>query len=314
MNDEEKNVMTIVTIARIVESTLWYCLKPRNVGGFTVEERTNRAKALTALTQEGSPFSVNCDNNGEAGKNLKEEMQYFIEDVYGENGRIVYVTIDNKVVVEQSLIIELFSTIVKLRGYLEMFLSAALNALKERGKLESDFEELVNTDVRYYHSFAGKISCMLISNQFLEINQAANTYAQSYSKQHNGVNPNNDPEFDVHKDPTFRMLENEFHQLNQDMVSVLNSYGQNDEEFRFARESVYSDCDIFSGKKQTTDLKAFFAIFTSYFDKILDTTQGKLNRMFNEISQKVKANSSEASTTEKEAETPTEDKGQEVNE
>ena len=282
MNDEEKNVMTIVTIARIVEATLWYCLKPREANGFSLHEREARFKALSSLTQEGSPFAMNCDSNGEAGKNLKEEMQYFIEDVYGDPGRIVSTTLDGKVVVEQSLVIELFSTIVKLRGYLEAFMSAALKALRERNKLDKFFEELVNLDVRYYHSFAGKISCMLIANKFMEINQTVNTYAQAYSKQHNGINPNNDPEFDVHNDPSFRMLETEFHQINQDMVAVLNTYGNDDPEFKYAREAVYSDCAIFSGKKQTTNLGAFFAMFNSYFDKILDASQNKLNQMFND--------------------------------
>ncbi len=288
MNDEIKNAMTIVTIARIVESSLWYCLQPSNQNGFDPEERKSRLAALTALTQEGSPFAMNCDSNGEAGKTLKEEMQYFIEDVYGNPGRIVTVGIDGKLSVEQSLVIELFSTIVKLRGLLEAFMNAALKALKDNGKSEKDFEDLISTDIRYFHAFAGKISCMLIAEKFMELNQNANTYAQNYSKQHNGINPHNDPEFDVRNDPSFRMLENEFHQINQDMVAVLNSYGDNDEEFRFAREAVYSDCDIFSGKKQTTDLKAFFRLFNSYFDKILDATQRKLNTMFAQMGEKLK--------------------------
>lgn len=289
MNDEERNVMTIVTIARIVESTLWYCLQPRNTAGFDPAERKSRYDALVALTQEGSPFALNCDNNGEAGKSLKEDMQYFIEDVYGNPGRIVTLTIDNKVNVEQSLIIELFSTIVKMRGLLEAFMLAAKKSLKESGKLDSDFEDLINEDIRFFHAFAGKISCMLIADKFLELNNNANTYAQSYSKEHNGINPHKDPEFDPRNDPSFRMLENEFHQLNQDMVAVLNSYGENDEEFRFAREAVYSDCEIFTGKKQTTDPQKYFQLFASYFDKILNATQNDLNKKFADIGQKMKA-------------------------
>lgn len=288
MNNEEKNVMTIVTLARIVESSLWYCLQPRNANGFDSEERKSRLTALTALTQEGSPFALNCDNNGDAGKNLKEDMQYFIEDVYGDPGRIVSLTIDNKVVVEQSLIIELFSTIVKIRGMLEAFLNAAMKSLRENGKLESDFEALINEDIRFFHAFAGKISCLLIADKFLELNNSANTYAQSYSKEHGGIDPHNDPEFNPRNDPSFRMLENEFHQLNQDMVAVLNTYGEKDEEFRFAREAVYSDCEIFTGKKHTTDTKKYFELFGSYFDKILNATQNDLNRKFAEIGQKMR--------------------------
>lgn len=288
MNEEIKNVMTIVTIARIVESSLWYCLRPRNASGYSYDERVSRFNALTALTQEGSPFAMNCDSNGEPGKKLKEDMQYFIEDVYGNPGRIVTTDLENHVRVEPSLVIELFSTIVELRGYLEAFMGAALKALDERGTSEKELVELVHDDIRYYHAFAGKISCLLISDKFRELNENANSYAQAYSKQHNGINPQNDPEFDVRKDPSFRMLENEFHQLNRDMVAVLNSYGDDDKEFRFARESVYSDCEIFTGKKQTTDLNTFFVLFGSYFDKILDATQEKVNTMFSDMGKRIR--------------------------
>jgi hypothetical protein len=290
MNNEEKNVMTIVTIARIVESSLWYCLPPRN-GSFSADERGARYKALSALTGEGSPFSLNCDNNGETGKQLKENMQYFIEDVYGPNGRMVTVGIDNVVRVESSLILELFDSIVKLRGYLESFLHAAIAELRKRNALSDQFENLINTDIRYFHAFAGKVSCVLISNKFMEINQMARTLTENYSKTHNGMNPQNDPEFNIENDPSFRMLENEFHQINSNMNAVLNTYGTEDapdEEFRFARQNVYSDCDLFSGKKQTTDINAFFNVFTSYFDKILEKTQNTLNQMFIDVGKEMR--------------------------
>ena len=111
MTPEERNVMTIVTLARIVESTLWYCLPPRNASGFSKEERDNRYKALKALTSEGSPFYVNCEKNGDAGKELYEDMGYFIDDVYGNPGRIVTEDLDGKIHVESSLVLELFSSI-----------------------------------------------------------------------------------------------------------------------------------------------------------------------------------------------------------
>lgn len=299
MNNEEKNVMTIVTIARIVESSLWYCLPPRN-GSFSSEERAARFKALTALTAEGSPFAMNCDNNGDLGKQLKEDMQYFIEDVYGDPGRMVSVNLDGSVRVESSLNLELFDSIVKLRGFLESFLKSAIAALKERKTMESDFEELIHTDIRYFHAFAGKVSCILIANKFMELNQMARTLTENYVKSHNGQNPNNDPEFNVHNDPSFRMLENEFHQINSNMNAVLNTYGNDgeDEEFKFARESVYADCDIFSGKKQTTDINAFFNIFTSYFDRIIDSTQGQLNNMFATFGRKMKEEAPAANAEE----------------
>jgi hypothetical protein len=280
MNEDEKNVMTILTLARIVESSLWYCLPPRDANGFSKDERTARFKALTALTAEGTPFDQNCRSNGDLGKDFHDSMGYFIEDVYADPGRIVTVDIHGTVQVEQSLIIDLFTAIVRLRGYLESFLKAADRFLSGKNELDPEFDKLVQTDTKYFHSFAGKIATTLLANKFLELNQNANTYTESYSKNHGGIDPHQDPEFNVRNDPSFRMLENEFHALNQDLVDVLNSYGQDDDEFRYARDQVYSDCDIFTGKKQTTDTQAFFQLFTSYFDKILLANQNVLNDMF----------------------------------
>jgi hypothetical protein len=305
MNDEERNVMTILTLARIVESTLSYCVVSKNAV-FTKEERQNRYEALKSLTAEGTPFDANCQTNGDAGKELREMMDYFIDDVYGDPGRIVTLDIQGNVQVEQSLTIELFSNIVKLRAYLEAFLVSGLNFLKANQKLEPEFESLIQTDIRYYHAYAGKISCLLISAKFLELNQNANTYTDSYSKAHNGIDPHQDPEFNVRNDPSFRMLENEFHELNQDMVNVLNTYGNEDEEFKHAREQVYNDCDIFSGKKQTTDINAYFNIFCGYFDRILQATQNPLNGMFMKVGQELSAYESEAQKKAQAAEKPAE--------
>lgn len=293
MNNEERNVRTILTIARILESTLWYCLPSQSKDGFDLEERKQRGKALISLTQEGTPFAVNCDRNGDVGKKLKEDRQYLIEDVYGDPGRIVTVDINSNVHVEESLILELFTSIVNIRGYLEGFLSSALAALKQQNKLDDSFEQLIRTDVRYYHAFSGKISCILIANKFRELNKNVQTYAESYSKSHGGINPNQDTEFDVHNDPSIRRLENEFHELNQDRVNVLNTYGDHDADFVYARNQVYSDADIFTGKKQTTNINAFFDRFTSYFDDILKATRNKLNVRFVKAGQEMDANKEE---------------------
>lgn len=307
MNLAERNVTTILTIARIVENSLIYCLPPTRPEGFSKEYREKQGKALKALTTKGSPFAVNCANNGDAGKQLAEDMEYFIEDVYGESGRIVRVDINGHVEVEKSLVLELFSTIVKLRLYLEGFLSSAIRYLKEHNELEELFEKTVQSDIRFYHSLAGKISSILIYNKFLEINENANTYMKAYSKNHGGADPRKDSDFNVDDDPSVRMLKNEFHILNQDMVNVLNTYN-GDEEFKFARQSLYSDCELFTGKKKPTDLKAFQGIFTSYFDKIIRETEKPTNDLFLELTKELDAFNKEhsqknAASAEKKEET-----------
>ncbi len=280
MNDAERNIMTILTVARIVENALEYCMPSRNPDGFSVADRRSKGEALVALTGEGTPFYVNCFNNGETGDKLYENMSYFIDDVFGENGRIVSVDIHNRVNVEQSLIVDLFTEIVDLRLYLEAFLKSGLRFLRENDMLEPEFEELVNLDMRYYHSLAGKISCQLIVDKFLELNENANSYAQAYSKSHGNIDPHRDPNFNPDDDPSVRMLKNEFHNINQAMVNVLNSYGEDDPEFRFARDDVYSESEVFSGKRKPMDTKAYFNVYRTHFDRIIAKTQPELNTKY----------------------------------
>ncbi len=300
MNIAERNVTTILTIARIVENTLAYCLPTNNPAGFSKDQREKQGMALRALTGKGSPFAVNCANNGDAGKQLAEDMAYFIEDVYGEPGRIVTVDLNGHVAVESSLVLELYSTIVKLRLYLEGFLSSALNYLREHGQLEESFEKTVKADIRFYHALAGKIGSILIYNKFIEINENANTYMQAYSKNHNGIDPRKDSHFNVDDDPSVRMLKNEFHELNQALVNALNTYND-DEDFKFARQSLYSDCELFTGKKKPTDLKAFQAVFTSYFDKIIRTGEKPTNDLFQELTKELDAFNKENAAKKEEA-------------
>ena len=287
MNLEERNVLTIVTIARIVENTLWYCLPAKEQSNFSNEERLTRYQALKGLTGEESPFYVNAKSNGEKGEKLIDDMEYFIEDCYSENGRIVTASLQGEVKVEESLIPELYTTIVELRAYLESFIRSGLKFLKDNNLLEKTFEDLVNDDIRYYHAFAAKVGSILLVNKFNELNSSAKLYMQVYSQTHEGKNPANDPEFNVKNDPSFRMIENEFHSLNESFVTALNSYGENDNEFINARERIYEDSEIFTGKKHTTDISKYFEIYTSYFDKILSSTQEKLNKEFIEIGKEV---------------------------
>ena len=287
MNIEERNVLTIATISRIVENTLWYCLPKKSQSPFSNEERLTRYKALVELTGEDSPFYINAKNNGERGEHLLEMMKYFIEDCYSEKGRIITADIHGNVVVEESLIVELYSSIVELRSYLESFLKSGIEFLKSKNLAEDLFVNLVNDDIRYFHAFAAKVGSILLVSKFKELNETAKTYTQVYSQTNSVADPKSDPNFNLNNDPSFRMVENEFHTLNQSFVTALNTYGDDDSEFKICRQNIYEDSEIFTGKKHTTDMNKYFEIYTSYFDKILTSSQEKVNDEFLAIGKEV---------------------------
>jgi hypothetical protein len=286
MNLEERNVMAIVNLSRLVENSLKYVEHPEDPS-FSEEEREAVLKALKGLSSKGTPFYENCARNGDFGKELMRDMLYFIDDVYGKNGRIVSVDLNNKVHVESSLQTELFTTIVKLHARLEIFIDKGLEYLQSKGLLDESVRTLVQDDKRFYHSYAGKLSAILLANKANEGNQTMAMIAEGYSKQHGGANPNRDPEFHPEQDPSMRMIRNEFHEINEDMVLVLNTYGDHDPDFQFARDQTYSDCDIFNGKKQTSDPQAFFQMFVSYFDPIISSMRGKVNLDFQKVEDEI---------------------------
>ena len=89
MNKEEFGVLEFLNIGRVLSDCLDYCLSQGEDGKYSLEIRTNLGNRLKQLTREKSNFDINCDNNGDNGKQFKEEMGYFIDDVFSDNGDLV---------------------------------------------------------------------------------------------------------------------------------------------------------------------------------------------------------------------------------
>lgn len=277
MNKEEFGVLEFLNIGRILSDCLDYCLVQGDNNRFSLDVRTNLGNRLKQLTREKSNFAVNCDNNGDNGKKYKEEIAYFIEDVFSDDGRIVSTTIDKKVHVEQSLTIELLTSIVRLRLYTESFISAGLKLLKERNLLDADFQNLINSDFLNYHSKASKIASIMLANKFFEYRRNVSQVIKDYSRTHGGADPKDDPEFKLTDDPSIRMLRNEFEEISKDLNTVLH-FGDDIEAFKAARQKVYDDFPFFSGKKRPTDVQTFINMFCSYFDGLIAFSQAQLQR------------------------------------
>ncbi len=277
MNKEEFGVLEFLNIGRVLSDCLDYCLSQGEDGKYSLEIRTNLGNRLKQLTREKSNFDINCDNNGDNGKQFKEEMGYFIDDVFSDNGRIVSITLDKKVHVEQSLVIELLTSIIKLRVYTESFINAGLKLLKDRDLLDADFENLVRADMLNYHSKASKVASIMLSNKFFEYRKNVQQVIQDYSRTHGGADPRKDPEFKLDDDPSIRMLRNEFEEISKDLNTAMH-FGDDIEEFKLARQKVYDDFSFFSGKKRPTDVRVFINIFCTYFDRLIAVSQAELQR------------------------------------
>ena len=276
---EERNVMTLINISRIIADSLKYVDNPANPN-FSLKEKDEYKKALDNLTKKNSPFEVNCSNNGEFGSELYQDMEYFISDVYDRDGRIVSTDINDNVVVEKSLVKELYNTICKLRIRIEAIIDKGIELLRNNNNLDKEVEDLYRLDKLFFHSYASKIGSELLVTTFDDLNQASRIHQQNYSRTHNGIDPFTDPNFDQDADASVRMLVNEFKEINTILVATMNLETTN-HEYKHAREQVISDLDVFSGKKVPTNFNSFAQVFISYFDKVIPPTVNELNKLYN---------------------------------
>lgn len=287
MNKEEFGVLEFLNIGRIISDCIDYCMTNGDENRFNPETRANIGNRLKQLTREKSNFDINCENNGESGQKYKEELNYFIDDVFSDEGRIVSLTREGKLHVEESLVIELLTSIVKLRVYTESFINAGMKLLKERNLLDPDFENLVNTDLLNYHAKGSKIASIMLANKFAEYRKNVQQIVNDYSRTHGGKNPKDDPDFKLEDDPSIRMLRNEFEEISKDLNTILR-FGDDNEEFKSARQKVYDDYAFFSGKKRPTDVQVFINMFVSYFDKLIAESQVALQRYSQVVNEQTK--------------------------
>ena len=279
---EERNIMTLINLSRIVVDSLKYVDNPKNPS-FSQDERGNLFQILNNLTSQGSPFEVNCTNNGEFGSKLKEDTAYFIEDVYSDDGRIVKKDLNDNVIVEESLVKELFSTICNIRIRLEIIIDAGLDIVEKDKKLDKEVKELFALDKEFFHSVAVKIGSKLLVTTFDELNAASRTYFEAYSRSHGGIDPRSDPNYKPSDDANIRMLENEFKEINQNIVNVVSTYKEADRDYLQAKEQLFGDFEVFTGKKKTTNFQSFANLFISYFDKIIAGVGPKLDNAYNHV-------------------------------
>lgn len=280
MNEQTRYVMGIYQIGTIIRDTLEYALPPADAEkGFNVEIYKARKAEIEHLIAEHSPFATFCVNNKAKYKNpdgteseqtvgerINKQVHDFVDDVYGEDSRIVKIDHD-KIYVETSLLIQLMDYIIGLHETLADVCLGFKEAFKKAGTLEDDFDALLNVDDPYYRALAFRTVASVFAMKFIEYNNAVRSYIAS-EREKNGVDPSTQPGFDPKVDPSCAFIANEmsrvigfFNFLRQHNKSTDVIF--NDSVTRMLDSFHYFDGSrkVPEGSKMQDVLKAFELIF-----------------------------------------------------
>ena len=122
--------------------------------------------------KENSPFINFCNNNGEIGEKMKEQLQDLYDTVYGEDQTFVSIE-GEEVKPDAAQNLKVLDYVIPLKQSLLNILRAYMNNQKTDGSLCEGVQELVELEDKLYRSiFAMVISDYLFNNLFAEFNKA----------------------------------------------------------------------------------------------------------------------------------------------
>ena len=152
-----------------VRDTLEYTIKRDH----KVEIYEQRKKILTENLEEGTPFGDFLKNNGETGEKIKEKIQQFIDDLYGENSTILMPSGDN-VRVDVAQVVTLYDMTVgiteTLRDVVYQYIAYGTN----NKEIEPMIVSLMNDDERMYRVVLSMLVMRSFEESFAEFQKVMN--------------------------------------------------------------------------------------------------------------------------------------------
>lgn len=128
----------------------------------TKEIYEQRKNVLTNGLQPGSALGNFLDNNKEQGDKIREKLNEFLNDLYGEDSTILKLTEDGKVRVDHTQHVKLFDEVVGLQESIRDILYGYMNFAKSKNESDEEMVKLVALDEKMTRS----IIAMLIMREF----------------------------------------------------------------------------------------------------------------------------------------------------
>ena len=145
-----------------------YLLNLRDTMEYTIDREHSkelydqRKAVLTNGLQTGSALGNFLDNNKEQGDKIREKLNEFLSDLYGEESTILKITEDGKVRVDHTQHVKLFDEVVGLQESIRDILYGYLNYARSKNESDEDMMKMVALDEKMTRT----IIAMLIMREF----------------------------------------------------------------------------------------------------------------------------------------------------
>ena len=145
-----------------------YLLNLRDTMEYTIDREHSkelydqRKAVLTNGLKTGSALGNFLDNNKEQGDKIREKLNEFLSDLYGEESTILKITEDGKVRVDHTQHVKLFDEVVGLQESIRDILYGYLNFARSKNESDEDMMKMVALDEKMTRT----IIAMLIMREF----------------------------------------------------------------------------------------------------------------------------------------------------
>ena len=145
-----------------------YLLNLRDTMEYAIEREHSkelyeqRKNVLTNGIKPGSALGNFFDNNKEQGDKIREKLNEFLSDVYGDDSTILKLTEDGKIRVDHTQHVKLFDQVVGLQESIRDILYGYMNYAKSKNESDEEMIKLVAIDEKMTRS----IIAMLIMREF----------------------------------------------------------------------------------------------------------------------------------------------------
>ena len=145
-----------------------YLLNLRDTMEYTLEREHTKAMydqrkaVLTKGIETGSALGNFFDNNKEQGDKIKEKLNSFLNDIYGQDSTVLKLTEDGKLRVDHTQHIAIFDQVVGLQESVRDILYGYMNFARSKNESDEEMQKLVVLDER----MTRVIFAMLIMRDF----------------------------------------------------------------------------------------------------------------------------------------------------
>ena len=168
MNQTTRFVMGIYQVSLMIRDALEYI---QNKETFDLNVYKQRKQFIEHGLIESAPLSRFLSQNGEVGKNIRNNLNDFVDAVYGDDSTIVSID-DEKVVSDKGQKLKMLDFIVGLHETLQDVMKGFIN----QSKNDNTYEEELDTFLKYDEKFFRSLLCINLVDQihalFLDFNKA----------------------------------------------------------------------------------------------------------------------------------------------